>query len=50
MQKRLAHRRRRLLMGVLPERKTQVIFLTASSVEQNGKMSVDSPGLWNYFL
>src|SRR5260370_8243705 len=29
--------RRRLLMGVLLERKTQVIFVTASSVEQNGK-------------
>ena len=24
-------------MGVLLERKTQVIFITASSVEQNGK-------------
>jgi hypothetical protein len=30
--------RRRLLMGVLLERKTQVIFVTASSVEQNGKV------------
>jgi hypothetical protein len=29
--------RRRLLMGVLLERKTQVIFVTASSVEQDGK-------------
>src|SRR5580704_564594 len=29
--------RRRLLMGVLLERKTQVIFVTASSVEENGK-------------
>jgi hypothetical protein len=30
--------RRKLLMGVLLERKTQVIFITASSVEQNGKV------------
>src|SRR5580698_2680246 len=29
--------RRRVPMGVLLERKTQVIFVTASSVEQNGK-------------
>src|SRR5271169_5121568 len=29
--------RRRLPMGVLLERKTQVIFVTAASVEQNGK-------------
>jgi hypothetical protein len=30
--------RRRLLMGVLLKRKTQLIFVTASSVEQNGKV------------